>query len=250
MKNSKYYDKSNFDSTGVVVEKELISKSDVENIISDLERFLNENRNSLAEGKEINYADKEKTVVNSMHRLEKYDGYFFNELPKRTKILKLAEEILKDEPELIGTQAFVKPGGIGLPAPFHQDNAYWCIKPANGITIWIALDQCDETNGMVKYIDSSHKIGVVNHIPSIAPGSSQIIEEKDLPEGNVFTPSLKPGDAAIHHTMNIHGSNPNNSGKQRRGFLICYKGKNTKRNEDLFNSYEKNLEKLIELRNS
>ena len=79
---------------------------------------------------------------------------------------------------------------------------------------------------------------------------NQIIEEKDLPEGSVFTPSLKPGDAAIHHTMNIHGSNPNKSGKQRRGFLICYKGKNTKRNKNLFNRYEKNLEKLIELRNS
>ena len=50
--------------------------------------------------------------------------------------------------------------------------------------------------------------------------------------------------------MNIHGSNPNNSGKQRRGFLLCYKGENTKRNMELFNRYQKNLDKVMELRNS
>ena len=250
MKNSKYYDKANFDSTGIVVETDLISSKDILNLISDLDRFYNENKNSLEEGKEVNYADNEKTIINSLHRLENYDGYFFNDLSKRSKIVELAEELLDDKVELISIQAFVKPGGIGLPAPFHQDNAYWCIEPPNGLTIWIALDNCDETNGMVKYIEGTHKIGVVEHTPSLAPGSSQIIEDENLPEGNIFTPSLNPGDAAIHHTMNVHGSNPNTSGKQRRGFLLCYKGVNTKRNQDLFNRYQKNLEKLIELRNS
>ena len=103
---------------------------------------------------------------------------------------------------------------------------------------------------MVKYIKGSHKVGVVEHTPSLAPGSSQIIEDQNLPEGEVFTPYLKPGDAAIHSTMNVHGSNPNRSGKKRRGFLLCYKGLNTKRNKSLFDRYQKNLDKLIVLRNS
>ena len=250
MNNPIYLDKKNYNKTGVIVKPALISDNDIEKLINELDRFYKENKEFLEEGKEVNYADSEKTVINSLHRLENYTGYFFNELSKRDNIVSLAEELLEDDAELISIQAFVKPGSIGLPAPFHQDNAYWCIEPANGLTIWIALDYCNESNGMVKYISGSHNIGVVEHTPSLAPGSSQIIEDENLPKGEIFTPSLSPGDAAIHHTMNVHGSNPNKSGKKRRGFLLCYKGKNTSRNQDLFNRYQKNLEKLIELRNS
>tara|TARA_A100001015_G_scaffold268079_1_gene318658 strand:- start:3069 stop:3824 length:756 start_codon:yes stop_codon:yes gene_type:complete len=240
----------NYDNKGVIVERNLISQEDVERVIKELNTFYVNNKNSLQEGKEVNFADSDKTIINSLHRLENYKGYFFNDLSKRKKILDLAEELLEDKPELISIQAFVKPGTMGLPAPFHQDNAYWCIEPANGLTMWIALDICDKSNGMVKYIIGSHKIGVVEHAPSLAPGSSQIIEEKNLPNSKIFTPSLYPGDCAIHHTMNVHGSNPNNSGKQRRGLLLCFKGINTERNIDLFGRYQKNLEKLIEIRNS
>ena len=250
MENSIDYKRENWDLTGVIVESELISKTDVESVIEDLNRFLKENKNNLEEGKEVNYANFEKTIANSFHRLENYQGYFFNNLAKRSNIVDLAEELLKDKAELLSIQAFVKPGDIGLETPYHQDNAYWCIEPANGLTIWIALDKCDKTNGMIKYINGSHKIGVVEHTPSLAPGSSQIIEEHNLPEGEVFNPSLNPGDAAIHHTMNIHGSNPNNSGKQRRGLLLCYKGEKTKRNMELFDRYQKNLDRVMELRNS
>ena len=132
MENSIYYKRDNFDSTGVIVESELISKTDVESVIEDLNRFLKENKDNLEEGKEVNYANFEKTIVNSFHRLENYQGYFFNELSKRSKIVDLAEELLKDKAELISIQAFVKPGDMGLAAPYHQDNAYWCIEPANG----------------------------------------------------------------------------------------------------------------------
>ncbi len=250
MEKSIYYKRKNYDTTGVIVEPELMTKADVDLVIEDLNRFLMENKDNLEEGKEINYANEEKTVVNSFHRLENYQGYFFNDLAKRSKIVNLAEELLKDKVELISIQAFVKPGEIGLETPYHQDNAYWCIEPANGLTIWIALDKCDKTNGMIKYVTGSHNIGVVEHTPSLAPGSSQIIEEKNLPTGEIFNPSLNPGDAAIHSTMSVHGSNPNNSGKQRRGLLLCYKGVKTKRNMKLFERYQKNLDKVMILRNS
>ena len=239
-----------FHKKGVIVLRNLISPEDVEKVIEDLNKFYLNNKELLEEGKEVNFSDSKKTIINSLHRLEKYGGYFFNELSKRQNIIELAQELLDDKPQLISIQAFVKPGSIGLPAPFHQDNAYWCIEPANGLTMWIALDKCDSSNGMVKYLTGTHNIGVIEHVPSLAPGSSQIREDENLPKSTLFTPSLDPGDSAIHHTMNIHGSNPNNSGKQRRGLLLCYKGKNTKKNKDLFDRYENNLKKLIKIRNS
>ena len=239
-----------FNSNGVIVEENLISEDDVTKVIDSLNLFFKENKETLEEGKEVNYADKSKGIINSLHRLENYKGYFFNELSEREKIMNLANELIGSDSKLISIQAFVKPGSIGLPAPYHQDNAYWCIEPPDGLTIWIALDECNKENGMINYIVGSHKSGVIKHTPSLAPGSSQIIVEEDLPEGELFNPSLMPGDAAIHHTMNVHGSNPNNSGKQRRGVLLCYQSKKSTRNPELFGRYQKNLESLIKLRNS
>ena len=239
-----------FNSNGVIVEVNLISKDDVSKAIDSLNLFFNENKDKLEEGKEVNFADKSKNIINSLHRLENYKGYFFNELSKRKKIIDLANELIGSDSKLISIQAFVKPGSFGLPAPYHQDNAYWCIEPPDGLTIWIALDECNKENGMINYIIGSHKAGVVKHTPSLAPGSSQIIVDADLPDGALRNPSSMPGDAAIHHTMNVHGSNPNNSGKQRRGLLLCYQSKKSIRNIDLFDRYQKNLETLIKLRNS
>jgi len=240
--------KTDFELDGVTLKKSLINQDEVQQVLDDINRFVNEKKNQLEEGREINYADKDKGIVNSLHMLENYDGYFFHELAKRKSIVSIAENLLNCEVKLLSVQSFVKPKGKGLPAPFHQDNAYWCIEPADGLTIWIALDSCNKENGMVKYIKGSHKIGVVKHTPSLAPGSSQIILENDLPKGEVFCPDLSQGDAAIHHTMNIHGSNPNTSGNQRRGLLFCYCSKKALRNKDLFERYQKNLSKLILMR--
>lgn len=241
-------DNVNFKLDGVTIQRSLLKPVEVEEVLKDLDRFYGKNKSNLQEGRDINYADKEKGIVNSFHRLENHKGYFFHELAKSDKIISLAQKLLDCEVDLLSIQSFVKPKGKGLPAPFHQDNAYWCIEPSAGLTMWIALDNCNKDNGMVKYIKGSHTIGVVNHTPSLAPGSSQIILDKDLPEGEVFCPDLKPGDAAIHHTMNIHGSNPNTSGNQRRGLLFCFCSNQSKRNKNLFNRYQDNLTAIIEMR--
>lgn len=241
---------SDFKLNGVSVKRNLISDDEVNHVLKDLKSFYEQNKKNLEEGRDVNYADKDKGIINSLHRLENFSGYFFNKLAEQDNIISLAEELLDCEVKLLSIQSFVKPKGKGLAAPFHQDNAYWCIEPAAGLTMWIALDNCNEDNGMVKYVKKSHTKGVVKHTPSLAPGSSQIILDKNLPKGEIFCPDLKPGDAAIHHTMNIHGSNPNTSGNQRRGLLLCFCSKNSHRNEDLFKRYQENLTSLISLRES
>ena len=61
----------NYDNKGVIIERNLISQEDVERIIKELNTFYLNNKNSLEEGKEVNFADSDKTIINSLHRLEK-----------------------------------------------------------------------------------------------------------------------------------------------------------------------------------
>jgi ectoine hydroxylase-related dioxygenase (phytanoyl-CoA dioxygenase family) len=129
---------------------------------------------------------------------------------------------------------------VGLPSPWHQDNAYWCLEPASGLTIWIALDAADAENGGVNYLRGSHRLGLLPHQPSYAPGSSQTI--MSLPALDCVTPALAPGDALVHHCLTIHGSSANRSGRARRGVTLQYQGASAQVNQEKLQQYESALE--------
>ena len=61
----------------------------------------------------------------------------------------------------------------------------------------------------------SHKLGLLEHKPSYAPGSSQTIK---YPDGMSYfkriTPTLKP-EIVIHNVLVVHGSKPNQSSLSR-----------------------------------
>ena len=68
---------------------------------------------------------------------------------------------------------FNKPAGTESPTPPHQDNYYFCLRPANVLTMWMALDPVDEENGCLRYIPGSHLEGIRPHGRSEILGFSQ-----------------------------------------------------------------------------
>ena len=63
-------------------------------------------------------------------------------------LLDIAENLI----DLISSCSTIKPC-INLPrhggeVPWHQDNGYWRCTPANLVSIWLALDDADEENGV------------------------------------------------------------------------------------------------------
>jgi len=145
--------------------------------------------------------------------------------------------------ELRGAELFAKPAKIGLPSPMHQDNFYWCVKGNNALTMWVALDYCNKDNGGLTYYRGSQKLGLLNHVDSHAPGSSQKVEDKylnQLGDAAAVTPSVEPGDVLVHNSLMIHGSSANKSMKSRRGFTMQFKDANS--------SYDKEMEKYYESR--
>jgi ectoine hydroxylase-related dioxygenase (phytanoyl-CoA dioxygenase family) len=178
------------------------------------------------------------------------DGFFYN-LLNSDKAKTFASVFLEDAAVPRASELFAKPAKVGLPSPWHQDNAYWCVDNANGLTIWIALDECDESNGCVTYFKGTHKIGVVPHKPSFAPGSSQTIADESLPvrfAQDRIAPSLRPGDVIVHHCVIIHGSSANQSGKPRRGLTLQYIGKKSGYDAAMKARYEALLVEQIRIR--
>ena len=66
----------------------------------------------------------------------------------------LLETVIGAPVELAADQILMKPPEIGSAKPYHQDNAYFRCDPGDHVvTAWIALDDVDEENGCLRYID-------------------------------------------------------------------------------------------------
>jgi len=136
-----------------------------------------------------------------------------------------------------------------MPSPAHQDNFYWCVNESKALTVWIALENSGKKNGGIFYYEGSHKLGILEHKPSFAPGSSQTVKYID---GMKFfkktIPELKAGDCIIHHSCAVHGSGPNKSKYSRTGVTVRYKSALSKIDLDRKKSYLKSLNKQLDLR--
>jgi phytanoyl-CoA hydroxylase len=237
--------KADYDKNGWIMVPKVFTESEVLDVLERLKLFIATNKEKFLD-REINYVDG---VVNSLHCLHKYEDPFFKKIQENQEIKKFISYLLEDEAECRGGEAFLKPAQKGLPSPMHQDNYYWCVDEDRALTCWIALDDVDASNGGVNYYSGSHKLGVLAHEASYAPGSSQKIKPELLKNlGQPVCPTLKKGDMLIHHSLTVHGSSANTSGRSRRGMTIQYKGLHAGYDIEKKLNYEKSLQEQINSR--
>jgi ectoine hydroxylase-related dioxygenase (phytanoyl-CoA dioxygenase family) len=100
-------------------------------------------------------------------------------------------------------------GNVG----WHQDFGYWqCSNNMNMITVWIALQDTDLTNGGMMTILGSHKWGLIPDSNTFFDQNLDILREKYTADGHEWIEEpciLKAGQASFHHALTFHGSGPN-----------------------------------------
>jgi len=246
--------KSQYDNNGWIKVRKFFSKREVININKKINSFL-QLRLKKYNGKNINFlnnANKEGNgnsinEINSFHKLA--DSGYIRQKSKNKNLRNIVAKLLSSKPKFIQSELFAKPAKKGLPSPCHQDNYYWCIKGGNALTVWVALDNVSKKNGGLYYYNKSHKDGLVNHVPSYAKGSSQTVSSKiNLKKYKKITPKLNSGDALFHHSLIIHGSQANTSGKRRRGLTFQFKPYNSKIDLLKKNKYLNNLKLQLQTR--
>lgn len=151
----------------------------------------------------------------------------------------LIEQLIGKPPLLFFDQIHMKPPQFGSAKPYHQDNAYFLCQPDDQvITAWIALDDVDETNGCLRYIDGSHLGPVLNH--QLAEGSihhlQPMAEQIDLSRERLAL--VKKGGVVFHHSKALHASHRNYSDRWRRGYATHWAtAKVTSKNDTIQNAY-------------
>ncbi len=148
----------------------------------------------------------------------------FLNLAMEEGVRKILGQILGPDVLLWGSQLFCKPAAVGMEIPWHQDGAYWPIRPLANISAWIAIDRVRRENACLKVIPGSHLNGLKPH---------QIDSRKNLALDRTVNPEhlnkeeavdieLEPGELVFFDVYLMHGSNANTSGERRAGLVYRY----------------------------
>src|SRR5215217_4544820 len=147
-------------------------------------------------------------------------------------LLDVVESVLGADILIDGTLVFYKPPRDGSYASWHQDSVYsgWHLTPS--ISAWIALTASNPSNGCMRAIPGSHKLGLLDHDnvrndPNLLNRRGERIQ-MEVQESEAIDVELNPGEMSLHHTNLIHGSNPNTSDRPRIGFIVRFVTSQTK----------------------
>lgn len=229
--------KPSFDRDGYVIVRQFLNQTEFAELNRELDRYIREVVPTLPD-KHVFFLDKKRPDTLKQMQNMGLDPFFrdYVEHPKWVGLSRtlLGEDVLVQEPEW-----FNKPPASGSPTPPHQDNYYFCLKPPQVLTIWVALDPVDDGNGCLRYVPGSHRRGIRPHGRSNILGFSQGITDYGPEDSAKEVPiHLQPGDAVVHHGEMIHRAEPNTSPtRHRRAYAMVIKGVSCGRDEEAFARY-------------
>lgn len=162
------------------------------------------------------------------------DDAFWVRLVSDERLQKIANIFLGPELACFTAHYICKPAFDGHAVLWHQDGAYWNLQPMNALTLWLAIDASNCSNGCLKMIPGSHKLPLLkpeqrSDVPNMLFSSVESSVVRNwLEKVGVVDIELNPGDVSIHHPNIIHGSEPNTSPNRRCGLDMGFITPSTK----------------------
>jgi 2-aminoethylphosphonate dioxygenase len=133
------------------------------------------------------------------------------------KLLEIVGALYGEPACLFKDKLIFKPAGA-LGYQLHQDYISWKSFPTTFLTVIVAIDRADASNGATEVFPGYHRQGCLaprdgqyHHLPD---------EAVDLSTGVVL--ELAPGDVAIFSGYTPHRSGPNCSAQNRRLLYLSY----------------------------
>ena len=138
---------------------------------------------------------------------------------------------------LLYDQLFVKESNMNQRTRWHNDQPYWPIRGWQVLSIWVALDKTDSSNGRVEFVRGSHRWDRWFQ-PEVFGKTDSIVqyernpEYEDIPDieadrdgYDIISWDLEPGDCYVFHAMTVHGAGGNQTAsRRRRGYTVRYTG--------------------------
>lgn len=234
--------KASYDRDGFVVVRKFLEPNELLELKENLDRYIRDIVPTLPATAAF-YQDPARPET--LKQMQHMNGDpFLRDYTQHSKWSALARTLVGEEAVCTSPEWFNKPPGTEHPTPPHQDNFYFCLRPANVVTIWLALDPVDDENGCLRYVAGSHLRGIRPHAASQVLGFSQAISDYSAEDASrEVTVHLQPGDVVAHHGETIHRAEANRSAtRHRRAMAMVFKGVSCQRDVAAYSRYERALE--------
>ena len=236
-----------FNADGFVSLPQFVTGDDLAELLHRLDRFISDVVPTLP-SEHVFYENKDdRSTLKQIQQMGSYDPWF-HELFVTGRFRDVAEALLKGPVVPKNLQYFNKPPGVGQPTPPHQDGYYFMLDPCQAVTMWFALDEVDETNGCVRYVKGSHKLGMREHDRTQTLGFSQGIADypTDSDRSHELPVPARPGDLLVHDALTIHRADGNNSAtRQRRALGLIYYSQQAREDTEAHVAYQRKLTEAL-----
>jgi phytanoyl-CoA hydroxylase len=226
-----------FERDGFLVIRNFLPAEQFRELTANLDRYVREVVPTLNDADAF-YDDRARPeTLKQLARIEQ--DAFFQAYLTHPVWTAAASALLGEDVRAHGAEWFNKPPNTNHVTPPHQDNFYFCLQPAQVLTMWLALDPVDEENGCLRYVQGSHRRGIRPHNRTQTLGFSQgIFNFADADRALESAIFAQPNDVLIHHGNTIHRANANTSStRNRRSFALVFQGASAQRDEAAFQRY-------------
>jgi phytanoyl-CoA hydroxylase len=218
-----------YEANGYLIVPGVLEPSEVETLRSALAEVLAEAEGLQASNEKFALSLPEpgtgrryvKRVFNPFIRHEA-----FKSLTSHDKILDIIEELIGPDITLQQTKLNLKPPAQDASFEWHQDYPFFPHTNFDVVAVMIFLDGTDESNGCLRVIPGSHKLGPLDHDFS-ADGQAYGTEVSDksvFADQSAWVSLVVPaGSVALHHCCMLHSSGANHSDRSRSTFVFEYR---------------------------
>ena len=147
------------------------------------------------------------------------------ELTCHPVVLDTVERVLGPDVLVWNTHWFPKFPGERSYVSWHQDAAYWGLRPPSVTTAWIALSPSTRDNGCLQVLPGSHLGESMPQNETFAPDNMLSRGQEiavEIEPSQIVSLELDPGEFSLHHIGIAHGSGPNTSDTARIGLAVRY----------------------------
>ena len=224
MKEFKHYtlseeQKLSWERNGFLLFKDILSKSDVENIVqwcSDIQNW------EPTKGKWMVYYEKSNITGEEMlcrtENFLPYHQHLRSLLTKESAIVDVLEQLFGESPVLFKEKFNYKQAGGGAFPPHQDAPAFNTFGQKSHLSLSVAIDAATPENGCLQVSPGQHMKGL---FPQAHHGGLTPEEESKLNWDDV---EMEPGDVLIFSSWLPHRSGPNNTDKSRRVLYVTYNG--------------------------
>lgn len=211
-----------YQHTGFTVQRGLIDKSTVDELLDEIEEITRGNTASSYDATRMEMERDQKPDGALVRRI--YDPCTryrpFIELSELGVVLDCVEQLIGADVVFQQSKVNMKPPKVGSVVEWHQDMAYGPVTNRNSLALLLYLDDADITNGCLQVLPGQHLDGLLDHSLE-GEFQGRVTEELDVEPAVAIEGEV--GTVTFLHCMTPHSSLPNESDRPRKTLIWGYR---------------------------